>query len=185
MTTTTHVTDKDAERMPGDAQKCERVDGEIRLSSGGFRHGAVSLRLAARLLAYVTEHKLGHVVDSSAGFRWPGRQASGPDNVRSPDVSFVAPRRLPGEREPDGFPYLAPELAVEVLAPGDRSADVLEKVGEYLDVGARLVWVIDPAKRAGIVYRGLTDVRMIREMDVLDGEDVVRGFACRLKDVLD
>ena len=122
MTTTPDVTE-DLLHMPGDGPKCERVDGQIRVSPGGFRHAAVSLRLAARLLAHVTEHKLGHVLESSAAFRWPGRQADGPDNVRSPDVSFVATRRLfQGERESDGFPLLAPGLAVEVLFPATGSA---------------------------------------------------------------
>lgn len=184
MTINPHVPDEDLVGTSRSGQKYERVDGELRVSPGGFRHAAVSLRLAARLLAYVTEHRLGHVVDSSAGFRWPSRQASGPDNLRSPDVSFVALRRLPGEREPDGFPSLVPELAVEVLSPSDRPGEVLERVGEYLDVGTRLVWVIDPAKRVAAAYRGLTDARTIRDTDMLDGEDVVRGFACPLKEIL-
>lgn len=126
-TTTQHVTDEDLLRMPRDGQKYERVDGQIRVSPAGFRHGAVIARLTIRLGAFVAEHRLGHVVDSSTGFRWPGRHADRPDNVRSPDISFVAAGRLPDEREPDGFAALAPDLAVEVLSPGDRRGDVLEK----------------------------------------------------------
>jgi Uma2 family endonuclease len=122
--------------------------------------------------------------ESSTGFRWPGRKADRPDNVRSPDLSFVAAGRFPDEREPLGFPALAPDLAVEVLSPNDRSRDVMEKVGEYLDAGSRLVWVVDPEKRTAAVYRSLMDVRVIGETESLDGEDVVPGFACLLKDVL-
>ena len=79
---------------------------------------------------------------------------------------------------------LAPDLAVEVLSPNDRPEDVLEKVGEYLGVGTRLVWVIDPETRTAVVYRSLTDVRVIGEADALDGEDVVPGFSCPLRTVL-
>ena len=61
---------------------------------------------------------------------------------------------------------------------------MLEKVGEYLDVGTRLVWVIDPETRTAAAYLSLTDVRVIGEADVLDGADVVPGFACQLKDIL-
>jgi Uma2 family endonuclease len=183
-TTTQHITDEDFLRMPRDGQKYERVDGQIRVSPAGFRHGAVIVRLTVRLGAFVAEHKLGHVVDSSTGFRWPGRHADRPDNVRSPDVSFVAVGRLPDGREPAGFAALAPDLAVEVLSPGDRRGDVLEKIGEYLDVGTRLVWVIDPEKRTAAAYRSLTDVRVIAEGDSLDGEDVVPGFACLLGEIL-
>jgi Uma2 family endonuclease len=182
--TSRDVTDEELLQAPRDGQKYERVDGEMRLSPAGARHGAISLRLAARLLAFVTEQKLGHVLDSSTGFRWPGRRADRPDNVRSPDVSFVAAGRFPDERVPVGFPPFAPDLAVEVLSPGDRRGDLLEKVGEYLDAGSRLVWVIDPETRTAGAYRSLTDVRAIGEADVLDGEDVIPGFACPLKDVL-
>jgi Uma2 family endonuclease len=170
--------------MPRDGQKYERVDGEVRVSPAGFRHEAVGTALVARLWMFVHERKLGHVVGSSAGFRWPGRKPDRPDNVRSPDVSFVAAGRFTDERWPTGFAELAPDLAVEVLSPGDRPADVLEKVGEYLGVGTRLVWVIDPEKRTALAYRSLTDVRVIGAADGLDGEDVVPGFACPLKDVL-
>lgn len=87
------------------------------------------------------------MADSSAGFRLPS------GNIRVPDVSFVAAGRLAGERPPEGFPDLAPDLAVEVLSPDDRSRDVLDKVGEYLQAGVRLVWVIDPKRRAAATYR--------------------------------
>jgi Uma2 family endonuclease len=183
-TTTRHVTDEDLLRMPRDGRKYERVDGELRVSPAGFNHEGVGMALAARLWAFVTERQLGHVVGSSAGYRWPSRKADRPDNVRSPDVSFVAAGRLPDERRPVGFAQLAPDLAVEVLSPGDNSRDVLEKVGEYLHAGTRLVWVIDPGTRTAAIHRSLTDVRTIGEADSLDGEDVVPGFACRLRDVL-
>jgi Uma2 family endonuclease len=60
----------------------------------------------------------------------------------------------------------------------------MEKVGEYLHAGTRRVWVIDPETRTATIHRSLMDVRVIGEADLLDGEDVVPGFACRLADVL-
>jgi Uma2 family endonuclease len=183
-TTIRYVTDEDLLRMPKDGQKYERVDGEIRVSPAGFRHEGVGAALLARLWVFVTERKLGHVVGSSGGFRWPSRKAGRPDNVRSPDVSFVAAGRFPDERWPVGFAALAPDLAVEILSPNDNSRDVLEKVGEHLHAGTRLVWVIDPETRTAAIHRSLTDVSVVGEAELLDGEDVVPGFACPLKDVL-
>jgi Uma2 family endonuclease len=183
-TTTRFVTDEELLHAPRDGQKYERVDGEIRVSPAGFRHERVGMALAARLWVFVTDRQLGHVVGSSVGYRWPSRKADRPDNVRSPDVSFVVAGRLPDERGPVAFAELAPDLAVEILSPGDNSRDVLEKVGEYLDAGTRLVWVIDPEERTAVAYRSLTDLRVIGEAETLDGGDVVPGFACRLADVL-
>ena len=186
MATTTHfLTDEELLRTPSDGLKYERVDGELRGSPGGGVHGAVSVRLATALGMFVKEQRLGYVVGGRTGYRWPGRHSDRPDNVRCPDLSFVALGRFPDEQLPEGYPELAPDLAVEVLSPLDRARDVFEKVGEYLDVGTRLVWVIDPQARNAAVYRSMTNVRTIGEADVLDGEDVVPGFACPLRDVLD
>lgn len=139
--------------------------------------------MGARLLAFVVEHALGYVFDSSTGFRWPGRKP-GEKNLRSPDVSFVAVGRFPNEEPPVGFVEFAPDVAVEILSPDDRRRDVLEKVGEYLDAGSALVWVIDPERRSAAVYRSLTDVQHLGEDDSLDGESTVPGFTCRVRDLL-
>jgi Uma2 family endonuclease len=183
-TTARYVSDEELLQLPRDGQKYERVDGEVRVSPAGARHGAVIMRLTLRLGAFVVERRLGHMFESSTGFRWPGRKPDRPDNVRCPDLSFVAFGRFPDERPPVGFPALAPDLAVEVLSPGDRPGDVMEKVGEYLDVGTRLVWIIDPEKRTAAAYRNLTDMSVVGEADSLEGEDVVPGFSCRLQDIL-
>ena len=172
------ATEDDLRTTPRDGRKYELVDGEIRVSPAGNRHEAVALKLAARLLAYASERNAGHAFGSSAGYRLPG------GNVRSPDVSFVARGRFPNETPPDDFADLAPDLAVEVLSPSERPRHVLDKVGEYLEAGVRLVWVIDPRKANAVVYRSLNDVTELQADDELDGADVLPGFCCRLADVL-
>jgi Uma2 family endonuclease len=106
-----------------------------------------------------------------------------PDTVRAPDVAFVSTQRLGGP-DPVAFPELAPDLAVEVLSPGDRPGEVLEKVEAWLSAGTRLVWVIDPERRTGRVYRADGSVSELERDGVLDGEDVVPGFRCTLAVVL-
>ena len=103
--------------------------------------------------------------------------------MRSPDISFVKRRRFKAG-VPKGFIPFAPDLAVEVLSPADSPRYVLDKVGEYLEAGVRLVWVVDPEARSASVYRSLTDVRTLSEKgDALAGEDVFPGFRCRLRDI--
>jgi len=182
MSTSSPITDADLLRLPRDGRKRELVDGEIRVSPAGGRHGQISVELLVRIHAHVRERGLGVVFDSSTGFRLPGRRA-GHYDVRSPDVAFVAAGRLPDDLAPVGFIELAPDLAVEILSPDDRRREVLEKVGEFLDAGTRLVWVLDPEERSAAAYRSLTDVRRLAENGVLDGEDVVPGFACPLAEV--
>jgi Uma2 family endonuclease len=180
MATTTRraATEDDLRAMPEDGQKYELVDGEIRVSPAGDRHSAVAAKVVGRLLAFVEQRRLGHVMGEGAGFRLPSK------NVRSPDVSFVASGRFPNDRPPDDWGSLAPDLAVEVLSPRDRPRYVMDKVGEYLEAGVRLVWVIDPKKERAIVYRSLSDVRELGPDESLEGQDVLPGFSCQLRDIL-
>ena len=172
------ATEQDLLAMPKDGQKYELVDGKIRVSPAGDRHSAVAAHVVALLFAFVRKPRLGHVFGADAGFRLPSK------NVRSPDASFVAAGRFPNDTVPDDFGDLAPDLAVEVLSPRDRPRHVLDKVGEYLEAGVRLIWVIDPRKARAVVYRSLSDVRERAADEVLDGEDVLPGFRCALRDIL-
>jgi Uma2 family endonuclease len=105
-------------------------------------------------------------------------------NLRSPDVSFIAAGRLP-EGVPTGFLHVPPDLAVEVLSHADRAGDVAHKVGEYLGVGVRLLWVVDPDQEGAVVYRPGRTPPSIRKDGALDGEDVLPGFSCPLQELLD
>jgi Uma2 family endonuclease len=172
------ATEEDLLAIPKDGQKHELVDGEIRVSPAGDRHSVVALHLAALLLEFVKEHRLGHVMGADAGFRLPS------GNIRSPDASFVASSRFPDDIPPDDFGNLAPDLAVEVISPGDRPRHVFDKVGEYLEAGVRLVWVIDPRKERAVAYRSFSEVRELGAGDALDGEDVLPGFRCLLREIL-
>jgi Uma2 family endonuclease len=71
-----------------------------------------------------------------------------------------------------------------VLSPDDRPGEVLAKVGDWLDSGVRLVWVIDPARRIARVYRQDGSQTNIGENEQLAGEDVLVGFSCTLAAVL-
>ena len=176
-TARSHATEADLLRMPKDGRKYELVDGQIRMSPAGARHGLVIVDLTRRLAAFVERTRSGYVFDSSTGIRLPK------GNVRSPDICFVARRRFKKAGVPKGFIPFAPDLAVEVLSPADSQRYVLDKVGEYLEAGVRLVWVLDPEARSASVYRSLTAVRTLSGKDVLTGEDVLPGFRCRLRDV--
>lgn len=174
-TTRILISDEDLFRLPEDGSKYEVVDGELlRMSPAGWFHERIVIALAAELGAFVDEKRLGDVLGSNTLYRLPS------GNRRGPDLSFVAAGRLPAPGEGSGILELAPDLAVEVLSPSDRRRQVLDKVGEYLDAGVRLVWVIDPEARTAAVYRSLTQVRQIQGDGLLEGEDAVPGFACPL-----
>ena len=161
-------------------KRTELVRGVLVVSEPpGYRHGRVAMEVARRIANHVVERGLGGVFAAETGFTL----ARAPDTVRAPDVAFIRSDRLP-DPEPTGFPDLAPDLVVEVLSPDDRAGKVLAKVADWLSAGTQLVWVVDPARRVARVYRQDGSETLVSAADALEGEDVLPGFSCVLRDVL-
>src|SRR5256884_959796 len=145
----------------------------------GSRHGLVTMNLGAELAVYAKQTGAGGVYAAESGFKL----ASNPDTVRAPDIAFVSRERLP-PASTTGYPTLAPDLAVEVLSPGDRPGDVLAKVADWLSAGTRLVWALDPERRLARVYRDDGSETVVTAEGALEGEDVLPGFRCSLVSIL-
>jgi len=171
---------EDLLNMPDDGFRYELVKGElIQMSPTGAQHGTIAGRLITFLGHFVLTNRLGEVLAAETGFKLE----SDSDTVRAPDVSFISKDRLPPEQAPEGYWPFAPDLAVEVISPGDTSQDVQAKVSEYLGAGTRLVWVVYPKTRNVVEYRPGGEARVLSEEDSLDGRDVVPGFRCRVGDL--
>lgn len=165
-------------RAPG--KRTELVAGRLVIHEpAGLRHGRIAAELAFRLEAYVRDPGLGRVYAAETGFKL----ATDPDTVRAPDVAFLSRDRTP-DPEPEGYAELAPDLAVEVLSPGDRPGEVLAKVADWLNAGSRLVWIVDPRRRHIRVYREDGSQSVVNDDGILEGEDVVTGFTCRADSIL-
>ena len=146
----------------------------------GFYHGHVAARLLFLLGEYVYARDLGWLSAQDTGFRI----ASDPDTVRAPDVAFTSKsRRL--EMPKRGYATFAPDLAAEILSPDDRPGEVLSKVGDWLDAGVRIVWVIDPERRDARVYRADGSQGSVGQDGSLNGESVLPGFSCQLPRLFD
>jgi Uma2 family endonuclease len=158
---------------------CELVKGElIVMSPAGFDHGRFASRIDAALEMHVARHGLGVVTTAEAGFQ----VASDPDTVRAPDVAFVRASRIPpgGVK---GFFQGAPDLAVEVVSPSDRPAEVTAKVQDWLRAGCLVVWVVDPEDRTITIHRGPQDVTILGPGDTLVAADLLPGFSMPLADI--
>lgn len=159
--------------MPDDGFRHELIKGELRrMAPTGDEHGQVAMELASALHRHVKRNKLGNVYAAETGFKLE----SDPDTVRAPDIAFVRAERVQETGPLAGYRFGAPDLVVEVLSPSDRMREVAEKVGAWLEAGARMVWVVSPTRRSIGVYRSPTDVVVLTEKDMLDGGDVVPGF---------
>ena len=161
--------------LPDDGSRTELVKGEVvHMTPAGARHGAVTVRIGRLLDEYVQADGLGVCCGAETGFVL-GRA---PDTVRAPNAAFVVTSRIPAAGIPDSFWPCAPDLAVEVISPWDRAAEIRTKLSEYFSAGTRLVWLVEPETRTVHVYRSAHDVRVIGTGDDLDGGDVLPGFRC-------
>lgn len=145
----------------------------------GYNHGRVTVNLTGRLWSHVDLTRAGHLLGAETGFTL----FRDPDTVRAADIAFVSSDRVPSPAT-RGFPELAPDLVVEVLSPDDRPGEILAKVGDWLEAGARLVWVIDPERRIARIYRHDGTETQIKQTERLNGEDVLPGFDCELGTIL-
>ncbi len=152
--------------------RCELLRGELVLMSpAGSEHGGIAANVAAALVAFVKKNRLGRVFGAETGFQI----AHDPDTVRAPDAAFVRAERI-GSALGRGFFQGAPDLAVEVVSPGDRASEVLAKVQDWLDAGSRQVWVIDPQTRTVTVYRSRREISVLEASETLSAEDLLPEF---------
>jgi Uma2 family endonuclease len=105
-----------------------------------------------------------------------------PGLVRVPDVSFISKDRLIGGELPDeAIASLGPDLAVEVISPGNTKKEIDRKLREYFSSGTRLAWVVYPKTETVEAYTSAAKMKALRQGQTLDGGDVLPGFRLSLR----
>jgi|SRR5579871_3059605 len=159
----------------------ELVDGRLVERHMGMESSKIAAKILYLLAAFLEVHQLGDVFTTDAGYQcFP----DDPNKVRKPDVSFVRRGRFQNNRVPKGHCTIPPDLAVEVVSPGDNAYEIEEKVAEYLNAGVPLVWIVYPPTRT-VVIRRQRNVTAgsdshLTDADTISGEEVVPGFSCRV-----
>jgi Uma2 family endonuclease len=172
------ATEKDvlAVRAGPERRLCELVDGVLVEKAMGTLALALTTVLIQRIWNFIEKDNLGVVLGADGMIR------PFPDQVRIPDVSFLSWDRYPGEEVPDeGSSSHVPNLAVEVLSPGNTKAEIDRKPRDYFLAGVELVWVVDPKTQTAKSYVTPEDVQRIGKAGSLDGGSVLPGFHLPLK----
>src|SRR5881396_3706779 len=170
---------QDLLNTPKDGNKYELVDGEILVSPAGMRHSEVISNIIGLIWEFLQKNPIGKVYTSDVGIVFPS------GNVRSPDVTYVSNAKLPGGESPETFGELIPDLAVEVLSPSDSLKEVGRKIGEFLECGVPLVWLVDPKHETVTVYRSLSDTEQYSAQDIITAEPALPGFSCPVSQFFD
>ena len=162
-------------------RQLELVEGEIiEMSKPTGEHGEITGWLYMKIASYVYENDLGRAVVGDTGFvlaRNPGGRAT----VRGLDIAFISKAKAP-KPLPRGWVEIPPDLAVEVISPGNSAGDIHKKVRELLRAGASLIWLVYAETRTVAVHTAAGAVTY-EESDTLSGGDVLPGFELRVGDI--
>ena len=159
----------------------ELVEGRvIDMSKPKPLHGIVASKVVSALLRHVEQREVGTLFVSEVGYvleRRPSRR----DTVRGVDISYLSEQKT-ASLEPHRWFEGAPDLAIEVISPGNQFSDINLKTRQLLDAGAQAVWIVDPATRSVQIHspQGFT---VLREGDALSGGDILPGFSIKVADI--
>ncbi|MEB3295584.1 MAG: Uma2 family endonuclease [Synechococcales bacterium] len=154
--------------------------GLVIMSLTGGETGERNAELNGQLWLWNRQARLGHLYDSSTGFRLPNGA------IRSPDAAWVSQARwealTPAQRQK--WVPLCPDFLVELKSPSDEVEDLRLKMQEYLENGLLLGWLIDPETQTVEIYRANQAIAVLNQPSSLDASEVMPGFVLLLAGIL-
>ena len=164
--------------LPRGQYRYELVKGELlTMSPAGEEHGIISANVFYALSHYVRSRNLGVVYASDTGFLLE----TDPDTVLAPDVAFIRRGRVgkPTKRFRSG----APDLVVEVISPNDSKNKVEKKTAQWLQLGALVVWLVDPQAQTVDVRLVSGEQRLLSGQDELTAGELIPGFRLPVSEI--
>jgi Uma2 family endonuclease len=175
----------DLAALPADEWTYELVEGlVVRMPPPQEEHGYLAAEISGVLRDYVKKHRLGRVYVGDTGFDLtaPGEEK---ETVLGADVAFVRAERLAGAKPAhDAYIPGAPDLAVEIASPSQYRPEMGAKAWLWLQRGARLVWVVWPARQEVDLWTPGRDTPVtLRQGASLEGGDILAGFSYPLAEL--
>src|SRR5204863_304556 len=119
--------------LPDDGNKHELNQGELVIMPPPKSEHALIIECVHRILSgYVYERRLGRVL-TEVGYLLTREPEI---IVRQPDVSYLSIARVKATPRSEYFAG-SPELAIEVVSPGNDAEELETKVNQYLTYGSQ------------------------------------------------
>jgi Uma2 family endonuclease len=131
-------------------------------------HGVLCAWIAHLLWGFALRRGRGCVCSNDTGLL----VERDPDTLRGPDLMFID-ETLGLEQLSRKFTQRIPQLVIEVMSPNDRMTKLNRRIGQYLERGVGLVWLLDAEVRSVTVYRRDKYPRVLDDTEELTGEDVL------------
>ncbi len=153
----------------------EFIGGEIVEVVSNPASSNTSVRISGFLFMYLQQNDIGYLTGADGGY-W----VSGERYI--PDVGFITYAKQPELAYRNGYIPNPPDLAVEVLSPGNEDEKMRVKIANYQAAGT-LVWVVDVEEKTVEVYVAGQPVKILRLDGTIDGGSVLPGFTLAVKAV--
>ncbi|MBA3870637.1 MAG: Uma2 family endonuclease [Anaerolineae bacterium] len=155
----------------------EYIAGEIVEVVSNNESSEAAAKLIAYFGNYVLVNKLGRITGADGGY-----VINGEDYM--PDAAFMSRKRQPVRPNKVAYNPVAPDLAIEVLSPGNSASEIAIKSAHYMAAGT-VLWLTDPEAKTIDVWIPGQPVKRLRVGDVLEGGDVLPGFKLEVADIFD
>jgi Uma2 family endonuclease len=169
-------------QLNGELRIERTAEGEIIIMPPtGGETGHRNVKIIVQLELWSGRDGSGHAFGSSTGFMLPNGAE------RSPDAAWVLRSRLATltKEQKQRFLPLCPDFVIELRSPSDTVAQLRNKLEEYMENGARLGWLLDPATRRVHIYRPGLKPEIVEGPADVSGETVLPGFTLNLKEIWD
>jgi Uma2 family endonuclease len=146
------------------------------MSPEGFYSGSGNDELFLLFKLWADKEGSGRAFGASHGFILPNGA------MRGPDVSWIRKERL-RKFKPEQFQRflpICPDFVLELRSQSDRLKTLQEKMGEYIENGAKLGWLLNPPRKEVHIYRPNAKPKILTNPKTVSGEPILPEFALDL-----
>jgi Uma2 family endonuclease len=153
----------------------EFIAGEIRTVVSNNRSSQIASIILGELYTFLKGKNLGSLTTADGGYRIGAERYI-------PDVAFISKDKLPAPTT-EAYVSVAPDLAVEVLSPGNESSEMTIKIVNYMSAGTT-VWLVNPElQRVDVFVPNLKPLTLTGADAVIDGAPALPGFSLKLSEI--
>jgi Uma2 family endonuclease len=160
----------------GEDARVEIIGGElVEMTAAGGVHQIIASNISHILQLYVRARDIGIVLPDQMTYLM-NSPAKGLKDSFVPDVSYISRDNVPKTWDITKPHPGVPNLAVEIVSPGDDTDLVLTKVHIYLEKGTSQVWVVYPKHKELHQYIAPGNDHLYRGSQTIDAEALFPGI---------